>query len=88
MWVELLMITQHPSVNLPLSDPRWRQWLDQVQHTGAVLAGIDPTNPNYGQAAPNDPAKGQLAYADGAAWNPGSGEGLYRYTGSAWHFIG
>ena len=39
-------------------------------------------------AAPAKPRKGLLVYADGSTWNPGSGQGLYRYTGSAWVFVG
>ena len=34
------------------------------------------------------PRKGYVVYADGVNWNPGSGEGLYRYDGTAWKFIG
>lgn len=40
-------------------------------------------------AAPTKPRAGTLAYADGTSWNPGSGEGLYRFSlASAWVFIG
>ncbi len=40
-----------------------------------------------GQIEPKDAVlrKGMLAYADGTNWNPGSGEGLYRYNGSIWN---
>lgn len=34
------------------------------------------------------PRRGDIRYADGAAWNPGSGEGLYRYNGTTWVFLG
>lgn len=30
---------------------------------------------------------GFLAYADGSTWNPGSGEGLYYWDGSAWRLF-
>lgn len=36
--------------------------------------------------APKKPRKGQVVYADGTNWNPGSGEGLYVYK-SGWTFI-
>lgn len=39
-------------------------------------------------AAPERPRKGLVVYADGSTWNPGSGEGVYRYNGSAWVFLG
>ena len=33
--------------------------------------------------------KGMVIYADGTSWNPGSGEGLYRYSlGGTWVYIG
>lgn len=39
--------------------------------------------------APSKPRAGLIVYADGVDWNPGSGEGLYRYTVAlAWVFIG
>lgn len=38
---------------------------------------------------PAKPRAGLLAYADGTNWNPGSGEGLYRYSvAGSWVFIG
>jgi hypothetical protein len=82
------MITQPPSALLPLTNPAWQQWLAQVAATGNAIQGIDPTNPQFGKTAPSGPVRGALAYANGTSWNPGSGEGLYRWTGSAWRFIG
>lgn len=38
--------------------------------------------------APPKPRAGMRRYADGTSWNPGSGAGLYRYSGSAWVFLG
>lgn len=34
--------------------------------------------------APRRPRNGQLVYADGSDWNPGSGEGFYGYENGAW----
>lgn len=44
-----------------------------------------PTIP-VSTVAPAKPVTGQLAFADGTSWNPGSGRGLYYYDGS-WKFI-
>lgn len=33
---------------------------------------------------PARPQEGTLAYADGTAWNPGAGRGLYEYRSGAW----
>jgi hypothetical protein len=43
--------------------------------------------PQY--AAPKNPRAGTIVYADGTTWNPGSGQGVYRYTiAGAWVFVG
>ena len=34
--------------------------------------------------APTKPRDGDIRYADGAAWNPGAGAGIYWFNGSAW----
>ena len=34
--------------------------------------------------APSKPRTGMIRYADGTAWNPGPGAGVYVYTGSSW----
>lgn len=33
---------------------------------------------------PERPRRGQLVYADGTEWDPGSGEGVYAYNGTVW----
>lgn len=43
--------------------------------------------PQY--VAPTKPRAGMLVYADGTSWNPGSGEGVYRFSlAAAWVYIG
>ncbi len=34
--------------------------------------------------APGKPRQGDIRYADGTNWNPGSGSGLYYFNGSSW----
>lgn len=40
--------------------------------------------------APVKPLDGQLSYADGTLWNPGSGRGAYMWDSGtgAWRFLG
>lgn len=38
--------------------------------------------------APVKPRNGDLRYADGTSWNPGSGRGVYVYKGSSWVLLG
>ena len=33
---------------------------------------------------PKNPQVGQMRYADGTGWDPGSGEGVYVYTSTGW----
>jgi hypothetical protein len=35
-------------------------------------------------APPEKPREGWLVRADGTAWNPGAGAGVYTYLGGAW----
>jgi len=35
-------------------------------------------------AEPSRPRTGDIRYADGTDWNPGSGEGIYFYNGTSW----
>lgn len=39
-------------------------------------------------AAPAKPRDGDVRYADGTDWNPGSGEGAYIYYNAAWNKLG
>lgn len=40
-------------------------------------------------AAPAIASAGMIVYADGTTWNPGAGEGVYRYSlGGAWVHLG
>lgn len=39
-------------------------------------------------AVPTKPRDGQIFFADGTDWNPGSGQGFYGYYAGAFHFLG
>ena len=43
---------------------------------------VDPIN--EGGIDNGKPRDGDIRYADGTNWNPGSGAGIYAYIGSAW----
>lgn len=38
--------------------------------------------------APAKPRDGDVAFADGVLWNPGSGQGAYIFYGGTWHTLG
>jgi hypothetical protein len=39
-------------------------------------------------AEPVRPRDGTVSYADGTAWDPGSGEGIYGYYAGSWKKLG
>jgi len=48
---------------------------------------LEPTNVDpidQGGEDKGKPRNGDIRYADGTNWNPGSGAGIYAYIGSAW----
>lgn len=48
----------------------------------------DPLMANPEFVVPVKPRQGQIAYADGVHWNPGSGEGIYVFeSDNAWHYL-
>lgn len=48
--------------------------------------GGSVTRTNYATlyAEPDKKRNGDVVYADGTSWNPGSGEGFYGYEAGAW----
>jgi len=74
----------------PVGSPQYVLWFTELQALYKdVLRYIDPSNTQFGRAAPENPVTGLLAFADGTSWNPGSGEGYYRYTSiGTWAYVG
>jgi hypothetical protein len=73
-----------------ITDPALRRYLQEMQEriaaTFALLAAghLDPT-----YKAPAKPRRGDIRYADGTQWNPGSGEGAYLFKSTGtWAFLG
>lgn len=54
---------------------------------GAVMA-LSAGHLDKSHAAPDKPRDGDIRFADGTNWNPGSGQGIYAYYGAAWHLLG
>jgi hypothetical protein len=65
-----------------------RSWLVQELNriaNGFTVAGQTTTLPVL-TVEPAKPETGQVVLADGTAWNPGSGRGLYYYD-AGWQYI-
>lgn len=71
-------------------DKAWKEWFSGLDnHYEQVERWTDPTHPNFGNTEPPTAVKrtGLMAYADGSAWNPGSGAGYYYWNGASWTFL-
>lgn len=77
---------------VPENTPRGlKEWL--TRHFR--LVGVNLQNPHPQtialdqlNAEPERPQDGLIVYADGTNWDPGSGQGIYAYYGSAWVKLG
>ncbi|AGF91089.1 hypothetical protein SXHG_00067 [Synechococcus phage MRHenn-2013a] len=85
------MATNRYQHSIPPED--YRQLLEYVERElASVSASIDSLangDRDVLYQAPIRVFPGMIVYADGTSWDPGSGEGLYRYSlAGAWVFIG
>lgn len=67
--------------------PGLRQWLlDQVRRIAGVLRAPEVNTIRFvvHNVAPARVADGDVYFADGTDWNPGSGRGLYERRAAAW----
>lgn len=62
----------------------YNELLKIQQSISALAAGhIDKT-----YVSPTKPRDGDIRYADGTSWNPGSGAGVYYFNGTIWKLLG
>ncbi len=75
----------------PESAKEFQLWmLDELRHVSDAMSGPEP-DAIYLKQWNVEPARrydGQIIYADGTNFDPGSGEGFYGYYSAAWHFLG
>lgn len=57
---------------------------NELVRIAGVLSLVAAGHLDKSYAAPSKPRDGDVRYADGTSWNPGSGAGIYYYNGSAW----
>lgn len=61
---------------------------EELAAIAAAIRGLAAGHLDKITVAPTKPRDGNYRYADGINWNPGSGEGFYRYNGTTWKFLG
>ena len=65
-----------------------RYLYDELLKIQAAIQSLADGHLDVSYAAPSKPRDGDIRYADGTTWNPGSGKGMYRYNGSTWTLLG
>lgn len=62
-----------------------RNWLNaELRRIATALEGVDNLRLNTQGAEPSKYEDGDVVYADGTSWDPGSGEGMYVRENGAW----
>ncbi len=75
----------------PEAPKEFQIWMvDELRHISDAIGEIE-TDSVFLKQWNVEPARlydGQIIYADGTNFDPGSGEGFYGYHSAAWHFLG
>ena len=57
----------------------------ELDRISAIISNLADGHFDVSNVAPDKPRTGDIRYADGTNWNPGSGEGVYIYLSTgAW----
>jgi hypothetical protein len=71
--------------SVPTSAAGFRGWIaEELRRVADALNRPETLELETTAAAPARPRNGMILYADGVAWNPGSGAGFYGFEGGAW----
>jgi hypothetical protein len=74
--------------NEPNEERGLRAWIaGELRRVAAAFAEQDTVQLAVRGVEPSRPRPGMLACADGVAWDPGSGAGIYEYRGGVWQKI-
>jgi len=58
--------------------------VSELKRLGDILLNQSLIRIDRIHTEPSKPRTGDIRYADGTDWNPGSGEGIYFYNGTSW----
>lgn len=74
---------------VPESPEQLRRFLqDEFLRVAAAIDALAAGHLDKSYAAPDKPRDGDIRYADGTNFNPGSGAGVYYYNGTTWKLLG
>lgn len=60
---------------------------EELQRISFAISALAAGHFDKTTVAPAKPRDGDIRYADGTSWNPGSGRGIYAHNGAAWVLI-
>lgn len=61
---------------------------DELKNISVAINALALGHLDQTTVAPPKPRDGDIRYADGTAWNPGSGAGVYVCKGTTWVLLG
>ena len=72
---------------IPLGDLRTYVF-DEFARISAAINALAAGHLDVVHVEPTKPREGDIRFADGTNWDPGSGKGIYYYNGSSWALLG
>lgn len=73
----------------PTEQSDFNRWVQtEFDKVAAAISALALGHLDKSFVSPVKPRDGDIRYADGTSWNPGSGQGVYYYNGTAWVLLG
>ncbi len=82
-----LLVQPYVRTQYPVLDEGIKRYIqDELQRIETSVRSLSQAAIQVTEDPPEQPVKGMVRYAV-SPWNPGSGDGLYIYNGTAWVLV-
>lgn len=82
-----LLVQPYVRTQYPVLDEGIKRYIqDELQRIESSVRSLALASIQVTEDPPEQPVKGMVRYAV-SPWNPGSGDGLYIYNGTAWVLV-
>lgn len=82
-----LLVQPYVRTQYPVLDEGIKRYIqDELQRIESSVRSLSQAAIQVTEDQPEQPVKGMVRYAV-SPWNPGSGDGLYIYNGTAWVLV-
>ncbi len=82
-----LLVQPYVRTQYPVLDEGIKRYIqDELQRIESSVRSLSQAAIQVTEDPPEQPVKGMVRYAV-SPWNPGSGDGLYIYNGTAWVLV-